>query len=200
MLFYGTEGILADPFSALRIWEGRHVLPRRTHRRAGRARHVREPARPAHRRRVRFRGAAAGHRLRRRPHRQLHQRRAVGQADRRALGRHRGRHAASRVAALRGAARGPGAVRDHLVVHGEAAAALGAIGPVPRLLRPVPLCRRVRARAGRQPRLPAVRLGDDGPDPVAADDRGRAAGCSRSRTVAASRPATTPETCGNTST
>ena len=29
------------------------------------------------------------------------------------------------------AARGPGAVRDHLVVHVEAAAALGAVGPVP---------------------------------------------------------------------
>ena len=47
----------------------------------------------------------------------------------------------------------------------HAAAALGAVGPVPGLLRRVPLPGRVRARAGREPRLPAVRLGHDGPDP-----------------------------------
>ena len=74
------------------------------------------------------------------------------------------------IAAVRGRARGPGAVRHPLVVHRDAAAALGAVGAVPALLRRVPLRRRVRARAGREPRLPVPRLGDDGPDAVVADD------------------------------
>ena len=64
--------------------------------------------------------------IRRRPHRQLHQRRTLGQADRRAVGRGRRRRAAASVAALRGGPRRPGAVRDPVVVHVAAAVPLGA--------------------------------------------------------------------------
>ena len=56
-----------------------------------RVRDLCRPAQAPHRRRLRLRRAAAGHRHLRRAHRQLHQRRAVGQADRRALGLHRRR-------------------------------------------------------------------------------------------------------------
>ena len=79
----------------------------------------------ARRRRLRFRVAIARHRLRRRAHRQLHQRRALGQGDRRAVGGRRRRHGAAPVAALRGRARGPRAVRDPVVVHVAAAAIAG---------------------------------------------------------------------------
>ena len=70
------------------------------------------------------------------------------------------------------------AVRDPVGVHRAAAAAPCAVRAVSALLRRVPLPRGIRARAGRESRLSAVRLGDDGPDPVHADDhrRPRAAG------------------------
>ena len=64
----------------------RHVFPRRACRRGDRAGALRAQPRQESRRRLRFHGAAAGDRVRRRAHRQLHQRRALGQADRRALG------------------------------------------------------------------------------------------------------------------
>ena len=151
------------------------------------------PPRQAHRRRVRLRRSAAGDRVRRRPHRQLHQRRAVGQAHRRALGARRGRRGAARLAALRGVARRPGAVRDPVVVPAR---------PRPRLAPRGCSCScygvfRFAVEFVRvpdaQPRLPAVRLADDGSDPVAADDRRRDLCMLRGRLRgAASRPATTP--------
>ena len=55
---------------------------------------------------------------------------------------------APRLAALRSVPRRPGAVRDALVVHLEAAAAACAVGAVPGDLRRRALPRRVRARAG----------------------------------------------------
>ena len=60
------------------------------------------------------------------------------------------------------------------------------------VLRRVPLRRGVRARSRREPRLPRLRLADDGAAPLAADACRRRRGCSSSRTAATSRPATTP--------
>ena len=127
MLFYGTERILAEPLSVFRIWEGGMSFHGGLHRRGHRAGVVRAQPRPARGRRVRFHGAAARDRHRRGSHRQLHQRRTLGQADRRAVGRRRRRRAAASVAALRGGPRRPRAVRDPLVVHVEAAVPLGAV-------------------------------------------------------------------------
>ncbi len=54
-----------------------------------------------------------------------------GKATDGALGLQGQRRGAPRLAALRGGARRPAAVRRAVVVHAQAAAALGALGPVP---------------------------------------------------------------------
>ena len=88
ILFYGAEQAIDDPLTIVRIWEGgmsfHGGLIGVHHRRVD----LRTPTRTAPRGRPRFSCAAARHRDSGGPHRQLHQRRAVGQADERALGVH----------------------------------------------------------------------------------------------------------------
>src|SRR5262249_52436301 len=74
------------------------------------------------------------------------------------------------LAALRGGARGSGALRRRLVVHLDAAAAARALGPLPAALRHLALPRRVRARAGRAHRLSGRRLAHGRPAAVDTDD------------------------------
>ena len=71
----------------------------------------------------------------------------------------------------------------HLVVHVEAAAAAGALGPVPRGLWRGAVLHRVRARAGRAHRLSRGRLAHHGAGAVAADDLRWASSCSSSPTA-----------------
>ena len=143
--------------SVFRIWEGGMsfhggllgVVIALVHLRA-QPRQARSPTSSISRRRC----PAIG--LRRRPHRQLHQRRAVGQADRRAVGLHRRRRtrAMPRSSTRR--------LLEGLVLFvilwwftSKPRPRLAPSGLFLVLLRRVPLRRRVRARAGREPRLPA---------------------------------------------
>ena len=79
------------------------------------------------------------------------------------------RRRAPSLAALRGDARGPGAVHHHVDLHQPAATALCAVGAVSDLLFDCAHPGRIRARAGCGHRLPGVRLGHDGAAAVAAD-------------------------------
>ncbi len=96
MLFYGLDNLREDPLAIIRVWEGGMsfhggligvMVARRV---------VRAPPRPADRRRIRLHRAAAGGRPLRRPHRQFHQWRALGQAHGPALGRAGGRDGPAR--------------------------------------------------------------------------------------------------------
>ena len=112
MLFYGFDQILDNPLNLLRIWEGGMSFH------GGfigvlvamwlYARKLDTPLFPAHG----FHRAAGADRARCGPHRQLHQRRAVGRNDHRALGADRGRRGAAPLAAVPGRAGRPGAVPD----------------------------------------------------------------------------------------
>ena len=198
ILFYGTEQVLADPLTIVRIWEG------------GMSFHGGLIG--AHHRGCNFRRADAGAAS---PTSSISWRRCPGSASSPAAsatsstascGASRPtrpgaspsiprvlhpmqaaeaqrlcerfvdrsvRAARARFAALRGPARRPAAVRDPVGVHRTTAAAACTVRAVSDLLRRVPFRRRIRARAGRESRLSAVRLGDDGPDPLHADDHRR---------------------------
>ena len=97
---------------------------------------------------------------------------AVG-ISRAGSGRQSGR--APPLAALRGDARGTGAVPDPVVVHEQAAAAIGAHRAVPARVRVRALHGRVGAPAGCQHRLSGGRLVDHGHAPDDADDSRRLA-------------------------
>src|SRR5690606_13924875 len=153
--------------------EGRHVLSWRPDRRAV----VHLDLRPAQRQAV-LRADGLHRALRtdragRRAHRQLHQRRTLGQGDRRALGDglpHRSAATgASPFAALPVRPGGRRAVSDPLVLFAQTATDHGGVRAVRRVLRHLPLHRRVRPRAGCTARLPGVRLADHGPGALRAD-------------------------------
>ena len=193
ILFYGIEGSAGGSADDPAHLGRRHVVPRRPARRADRGCNFCRAAAGASIADVLdFLAPLPGPGHPRRPHRQLHQRRAVGQADRRAVGLHRrsgraasdagGRGAAPVRALLRsiracctftprsstkGCSKGCCCSSILWVFTAQAAAAACAVRAVSALLRRVPFRRGIRARAGRESRLPAVRLGDDGPDPVA---------------------------------
>ncbi len=142
----------------------RHVVSRRIDRRGRRSVLFRTLERQACRRRLRFPGAAAGHRPDGGKARQFHQRRTMGKADGFAVGVRRPERAGcadrqASVPALRGGSRRPAAVRDHVDVHREAAAAIGAERPVHDRLRPGPLHRGVGAPAGCRYRLSCTAIG-----------------------------------------
>ena len=127
-------------------------------------------------RRHRLRRAAGAAGARRRAARQLHQRRAVGARDRRALGRWCSRRSDREP-------RHPSQLYQFALeglllfvvlwwLHAAPASAGRGVRAVPDRLRRVPLRRRVRARAGQLPRAAGARP-DDGAVAVAADDRRR---------------------------
>ena len=148
------------------------VLPRRTPR--GDRGHgvVRAPARLRVLSGRRLPRPAGATRARGRPHRELRQRRAVGQAVGGSVGdglsRRRSRGAPSEPA-LRGGARGARPLRDPVVVLPSAPPPDGGVGAVPRRLRRGKVSGRARSRAGCPHRLPRLRLGDHGPAPVGTD-------------------------------
>ena len=128
VLFYNPSYFAAHPAGDPAALEGRHVVPRRLSRLRARGRAVRTPARALH-------PLARRHHLRgrddrdlSRPHRQFHQRRAVGPADRRALGHgisERRPAAAPSEPALRGRARRACAVRRAQLLDPRAARSSG---------------------------------------------------------------------------
>src|SRR5690606_6900961 len=167
-------------------------------RRGGRRVAVGAQASPALLRRDRLRCAAGAARAGLRAHRQLHQRRTLGQVHRGRLGRGvpasagdhaartrsrrtarpvRGRRAgrlrAPPLAAVPGRAGGPGDVLHPVVVLAQAAAALRGGRHVRAAVRRVPVRGGVRAPARRADRLPRLRLADHGPgaEPAAGRDR-----------------------------
>ena len=178
VLFYGLGYWAEDALYPLKIWEGGMSFHGGLARRDGRDRGVRRAPRAQRVRRVRLRRGGAGHRPARRTARQLHQRRAVGQAHRRALGLPGRRAGAPCHPALRGGARGRGAVRGVVVVHVPAASAPGAVGPVPRALRRLAHAGRILAGARCPHRLPVRWLADHGAplDPADAARGHRVAG------------------------
>ena len=146
MLIYGTERLFADPLSVFRIWEG------------GMSFHgglagvvialVLFAAQPGQesRGRLRFHGAAAGDRVRRRPHREFHKRRALGQADRRPWGfRRRRRRASSPRSSTRRCSRSLVLFLIMWWYTAQPRPRLAPSGLFPGVLRRVPLRRGVRA-------------------------------------------------------